>query len=166
MTRLMQPKNMMSSFDSKRGAYISMLNIIQGDVDPTQVHKSLQRIRQKKMVNFIPWGPSGIQVVLSKKSPYIETGYRVSGLLLANHTSIRYTINRSAQQFDKLFKVGAFVESYRSEGSMFADNLDEFKDSREVVRSLVEEYQACEKLDYVNYGKVLQEKEEKMYKLK
>lgn len=161
MTRLMQPKNIMASFDAKRGAYISIMNIIQGEVDPTQVHKSLQRIKQKKLVNFIPWGPAGIQVVLSKKSPYVETGYKVSGLLLANHTSIRYTINRFATQFDRLFKVGAFVEGYRAEGTMFASNLDEFKDSREVVRSLVEEYQASEKPEYVDYGKVLQEKEEK-----
>jgi hypothetical protein len=37
---------------------------------------------------------------------------------------------RSIQQFDKLRKVGAFIENYRSQGAMFADNLDEFDDSR------------------------------------
>jgi hypothetical protein len=47
-----------------KGNYISILNIIQGDVDPTQVHKSLQRIRQKKSANFISWGPAGIQVLV------------------------------------------------------------------------------------------------------
>lgn len=61
---------------------------IQGDVDPTQVYKSLQRIRERKTVNFISWGPSSIQVALSKKSPYVPTAHRVSGLMLANHTSI------------------------------------------------------------------------------
>jgi hypothetical protein len=29
---------------------------------PPQVHKSLQRIREKKAANFIEWGPAGIQV--------------------------------------------------------------------------------------------------------
>jgi len=61
---------------------------LQGDVDPTQVYKSLQRIRERKTVNFIEWGPSSIQVALSKKSPYVPTAHRVSGLMLANHTSI------------------------------------------------------------------------------
>ena len=27
-----------------------------------QVHKSLQRIRERKLANFIPWGPASIQV--------------------------------------------------------------------------------------------------------
>ena len=26
-----------------------------------QVHKSLQRIRERKLANFIPWGPASIQ---------------------------------------------------------------------------------------------------------
>ena len=62
-----------------KDCYISILNIIQGEVDPTQVcfgitpflktllwwpqvHKSLQRIRERKLANFIPWGPASIQV--------------------------------------------------------------------------------------------------------
>ncbi len=37
---------------------------MQGEVDPTQVHKSLQRIRERKLANFIEWGPASIQVSL------------------------------------------------------------------------------------------------------
>ena len=65
MRRLLQPKNMMvsASTDKKvNHCYISILNIIQGEVDPTQVHKSLQRIRERKLTKFIPWGPASIQV--------------------------------------------------------------------------------------------------------
>lgn len=29
---------------------------------PLQVHKSLQRIRERKTANFIEWGPASIQV--------------------------------------------------------------------------------------------------------
>ncbi len=35
-------------------------------MDPTQVHKSLQRIRERKLANFIPWGPASIQVRAAK----------------------------------------------------------------------------------------------------
>lgn len=62
--------------------------IFQGEIDPTQVHKSLQRIRERKLAQFIPWGPASIQVALSRKSPYIQSTHRVSGLMLANHTNI------------------------------------------------------------------------------
>ena len=62
----------------------------QRGVGATQVHKSLQRIREKKLANFIDWGPASIQIALSKKSPYIETAYKVSGLMLANNTSIHH----------------------------------------------------------------------------
>lgn len=46
------------------------------------------RIRERRLAQFIPWGPASIQVALSKKSPYVQTPHRVSGLMLANHTSI------------------------------------------------------------------------------
>ena len=62
---MLQPKNMMVSTGGRSKldhCYISILNIIQGEVDPTQVHKSLQRIRERKLANFIPWGPASIQV--------------------------------------------------------------------------------------------------------
>ena len=45
MRRLLQPKNIMVSPSTRKGKYVSILNIIQGDVDATQIHKSLQRIR-------------------------------------------------------------------------------------------------------------------------
>ena len=61
MRRLLQRQNIMVSTTMK-GRYISILNIIQGAVDPTQVHKSLQRIRERKQASFIPWGPASIQV--------------------------------------------------------------------------------------------------------
>lgn len=132
MRRLLQPKNRLVSTSpltsSKSACYISILNIIQGEVDPTevslvlssfslsfafdcrsilacilterlvlmsslrneieQVHKSLLRIRERHLANFIPWGPASIQVALTKQSPYIVTPHKVAGLMLANHTSI------------------------------------------------------------------------------
>lgn len=150
MRRLLQNKNLMVSTSTRKGCYISALNIIQGDVDPSQVHRALQRIRERQLAKFIPWGPAGIQVALSKKSPYIETTNKVSGLMMANHTSIQELFNRALKQFDQLKSRNAFIRNYQ-EQPMFSDNLDEFDESREVVRSLSEEYKACESLDYLNY---------------
>ncbi|KAL4204110.1 hypothetical protein AMTRI_Chr01g130580 [Amborella trichopoda] len=142
MRRLLQTKNIMvSSYartkEASQAKYISILNIIQGEVDPTQVHKSLQRIRERKLVNFIEWGPASIQV---------------SGLMLASHTSIRHLFSKCLSQYEKLRKKQAFLDNYRK-FPMFADNdLSEFDESREIIESLVDEYKACESPDYIKWG--------------
>ncbi|CAM8899646.1 unnamed protein product [Rhodiola kirilowii] len=153
----LQTKNIMvSSYartkEASQAKYISILNIIQGEVDPTQVHESLQRIRERKLVNFIEWGPASIQVALSRKSPYVQTAHRVSGLMLANHTSIRHLFSKCLSQYEKLRKKQAFLDNYRK-FPMFADNdLSEFDESREIIESLVDEYKACESPDYIKWG--------------
>ncbi|KAI9483480.1 MAG: tubulin gamma chain [Benjaminiella poitrasii] len=151
MRRLLQPKNrMVSIVPPKTSCYISILNIIQGEADPTDVHKSLLRIRERRLASFIPWGPASIQVALSKKSPYVQTPHRVSGLMLANHTSIASLFKRTCDQYDKLRKRNAFLEQYRKY-AIFSEDLDEFDDSRNVVQDLIDEYEACETSSYVNY---------------
>lgn len=148
MRRLLQPKNaMVSTHPTRKGCYISILNIIQGEADPTQVHKSLQRIRERKLATFIPWGPAGIQVALTRKSPYVQTPYRVNGLMLANHTSMSSMFKRTLDQYDKLRKRNAFLEQYKRE-AIFSDGLEEFDDSRVILQELVDDYQACESPDY------------------
>lgn len=151
MRRLLQPKNMMVSCSTRKGCYISILNIIQGEVDPTQVHKSLQRIRERKLANFIPWGPASIQVALSRKSPYIETTNRVSGLMMANHTCISSLFEKTVVQYDKLRKRNAFLENYRK-SDLFEDGLEEFDNSKDIVMDLIDEYHACETSDYIEWG--------------
>ncbi|OEU10532.1 putative gamma tubulin [Fragilariopsis cylindrus CCMP1102] len=161
MRRLTQPKNIMVSANMKgkgSGCYISILNIIQGnDIDPTQIHKALQRIREKRHyhadIPFIPWGPASIQVALARKSPYIQHRHKVSGFMLANHTSMAELFERLLKQYDRIKSRNAFLDNFRKE-ECFADDsmMEEFDHSREVVQSLMDEYRACERPDYVNFG--------------
>ncbi|XP_068144661.1 tubulin gamma-2 chain [Drosophila tropicalis] len=149
MRRLLQPKNMMVSTTDKqnRHCYISILNIIQGEVDPTQVHKSLQRIRERKLAQFIPWGPASIQVALSRSSPYVQTAHKVSGLMMANHTGISSLFNRALAQYDKLRKRNAFLDQFRRH-EMFKDDLSELDLARDTVDYLVQEYEAATQINY------------------
>ncbi|KNG89636.1 tubulin gamma chain [Aspergillus nomiae NRRL 13137] len=150
MRRLLQPKNRMVSINpSKSSCYISILNIIQGEADPTDVHKSLLRIRERRLASFIPWGPASIQVALTKKSPYIQNTHRVSGLMLANHTSVATLFKRIVQQYDRLRKRNAFIEQYRKEAP-FSDGYGEFDEARAVVMDLIGEYEAAEKETYLD----------------
>ncbi|KAK8823631.1 hypothetical protein WA577_002550, partial [Blastocystis sp. JDR] len=112
MRRLLQNKNLMVSVNTRTGRYISIVDIIQGLVDPMEIHKSLQRIREQNLHQFVPWGPTSIQVALSKPSPYLQSTHRVTGLMMANHTSMGTLFAKLANQFDRSFKRRAYLHNY------------------------------------------------------
>jgi tubulin gamma len=93
-----------------------------------------------------------LQVALSNQSPYVKSAHRVSGLMLANHTSIRLLIEKCLRGFRKLFPK-FYVDHYK-DFKLFNDGegnlvLDEFEDAAEVVQDLCDEYKACEGDDYI-----------------
>lgn len=159
MRRLLQPKNrMVSATPSKKSCYISILNIIQGEADPTDVHKSLLRIRERRLATFIPWGPASIQVALARRSPYLQPPYvpsaslpKVSGLMLANHTGIATLFKRIVAQYDRLRKRNAFLEQYKRE-EPFRDGLGEFDEAKAVVQDCIQEYEEAESENYLTGG--------------
>nr|POE80893.1 tubulin gamma chain [Quercus suber] len=158
MRRLLQPKNqMVSTKPSKTSCYISILNIIMGEADPTDVHKSLLRIRERNLAQFIPWGPASIQVALTRTSPYTQPPYttrvppRVSGLMLANHTGIATLFKRILAQYTQLRKRNAFLDGYKREET-FRDGLSQFDEAKEVVTDLIAEYEDAERADYLTKG--------------
>ncbi len=160
MRRLLQTKNHMVSTNTRKGSYMSILNIIEGEVDPSQVHKALESIREKKMAKFIPWGPASIQVALSKKSPYTRSAHRVSGLMMANHTSIHSLFETTLKQYQKLRQRGAFLDQYKKQ-DIFKDGFDEFDQAAEIVRNLIEEYKAADKSDYLQWSVKKHKKKDK-----
>jgi tubulin gamma len=107
----------------------------------------------------------------------VESANKVSGLMLANHTSMAQlfatTVNQYVSfprfslfssilayhsylyyhlyRYDKLRKRNAFLEQYRRE-PIFADGLEEFDSAREVVTELIDEYRAAERPDYVEWN--------------
>ena len=68
--------------------------------------------------------------------------------MLANHTSIATLFKRIVRQYDGMRKRNAFMEGYKKTAP-FAENLDEFDESREVVTDLIAEYEAAEDADYM-----------------
>ena len=128
------------------------------EADIAQVHKSLLRIRERRLASFIPWGPASIQVALTKKSPYLPNTHRVSGLMLANHTSIATLFKRVVATYDKLRKRNAFLEAYKKH-SLFSDGFGEFDEARAVVTDLIEEYEEAETEGYLDPEKGQEKKE-------
>ena len=81
----------------------------------------------------------------------MATPHKVSGMMLANHTSIRQRFNTLRLQFNKLKSRNAHIQHFEAT-RLFKDNLDEFDNAEEVVRNLVEEYAAAEGSDYIEWG--------------
>lgn len=160
MRRLLQPRNIMVSANMRgkgSGCYISILNIIQGNsIHPSEISKALQRMREKRNfrtdVPFIPWGPAGIQVTLARNSPYLQQRHKVSGFMLANHTSMAELFERLLKHYDRIKSRNAFLDNFRKEECFEDSMMEEFDHSREVVQSLVDEYRACERPDYASFG--------------
>lgn len=71
MRKLLQQKNILCSCPIDKGAYISILNIIQGEIDTSEIDKSLANIKDRELAKFAPSGPGSIQVAVSKRSPYV-----------------------------------------------------------------------------------------------
>ena len=149
MRRLLQPRNVMVSANPQNGAYISCLNILEGEsIDPKEVHKALVRIRERRLVDFIPWGPASVQVALTKRSPFVPKPHKVSGMLLANNTCVSTLFKRALKQYDRLKRRNAFVDQYTRR-----ENFDEgeFVEAKEALVALVDEYTAAESPDYADY---------------
>jgi len=53
------------------------------------------------------------------------------------------------RQYDGMRKRNAFIETYKRTAP-FAENLNEFDESREVMMDLIAEYEAAENADYLS----------------
>ena len=79
--------------------------------------------------------------------------------MLANHTSIRTIFRVLLGQYKKLRKRDAFMDQYK-QTEMFSDSLQEFDDSEEIVRNLIDEYEAAESQEYLDWGAMEEMKDE------
>lgn len=146
MNRLLNPSNRMVTMYSggSKGKYISMLDIIQGDVDPSEVHSALSRIRDKRLAEFIPWGPASMQVALQQHgSPYLRSSNRVKGLMLANHTSFASMLSKLETQYSAMLSRNAFIDALLKDVPK-----EYFDESTEALSELIQEYVAAETPEY------------------
>jgi tubulin gamma len=151
MNRLLDPKNLMVSAHLDKGMFMAILNVIQGEIDPSEIQSALGQIRDSRTLRFIPWGPASVQLAISRKSPYVETPNRVSGLMLANHTNIRTLLDEICGHFNKMFKSEAFLHNFEATQVMNRNAKKEFTESVEVIKEVMGEYAAAEKEDYGSF---------------
>ncbi|KAH9479821.1 gamma-tubulin [Psilocybe cubensis] len=155
MRRLLQPKNrLISTHSSPQACYISNMSIILGETSPKEISQTMSRMRERNLIPFVPWTPAAPQLVPARKSPYSGSSHKVSGLMLANHTSVASLFKKMIDQYDRLKKRNAFMDMYKKE-KMFENNLDEFDRARTACEDTMKEYKASESPDYIAYVRVL-----------
>eukprot|EP00375_Theileria_parva_P000581 XP_763251.1 tubulin subunit gamma [Theileria parva strain Muguga] len=151
--KLYYPNNFLVYTNTKNGKYLSALNIIRGHkINPSDVYKCVEKIKEKRLVDFIKWNPSTVHINLTKQSPYKQD--KQNAILIANHTSIHQVLEECIVQFDKLYSRRAFLDNYRKvayfESEDGKGNFEEMEHSREVVELVKEEYLRSQHDDYYN----------------
>ncbi|ODV73785.1 gamma-tubulin [Cyberlindnera jadinii NRRL Y-1542] len=146
---LLDRKIRMIDNDDKHDSYISIFDILQGDYDQTDIQKSIIKAQQR--AKFVPWSSSSVHIAQGKKSPHLQTPNSdyVSGLMLSNNSSIVTLLDKTCQQYDKIMRRNAFIGGYQ-DGKLFQDGMDEFRDSRETVQGVIDEYRKAELVSYLD----------------
>ncbi|ODV87757.1 hypothetical protein CANARDRAFT_25974 [[Candida] arabinofermentans NRRL YB-2248] len=139
---------------SDNGSNLSVLDIIIGDIEQSDIQKSLVKARTR--IKYVPWSSSAIHLALGKRSPFLNndktTKKQVSGLMLSNSTSILKLFEDTVNEYDQLKKRRAFLTNYLQSDyeQQFGDITTEFDDSREILQSLISEYKDSESLSYLD----------------
>ena len=85
-----------------------------------------------------------------QEESFVESPHKVSGLMIANHTSIANLFERGMRQYDRLRKRGAFIKNYTENESFNFEEANLMIAT--VVKGLIDEYRASQRADYVEWG--------------
>lgn len=145
MRRLLLPKTRLATYETSRlQSVISIMNILHGVEDPSEVSRTVMRFLDKKLVDFVPWMPPSLNVALSKNILNKAGVNRVSGLGLVNSSGISSLLAKISGQFDKLRRQRAFLDIYKR----FGVEPEMFDSSKEAVQRVLEEYAQAEMSSY------------------
>lgn len=78
---------MASITPSKHNCHITAYCVMRGVTDTSEISKSLMRIKERKLMQFVPWAPASFYVNSIRAAPRSPAEH-ISGLLLSNHTSV------------------------------------------------------------------------------
>ncbi|EGV64739.1 gamma-tubulin [Yamadazyma tenuis] len=156
---LLDDKYKMNKIGTTKPKYISMFTYLIGsDLNQDEIRKG--KLKALKRLEFVPWTPSSISVVNGKKSPFMYGTHtskhkNLNGLSISNNTSMVPFLIKILQQYDALAKRGAFINSYIDADTVGDKNserervLDNFNQCKEHVLSVIDEYKACQAMEFL-----------------
>uniref|UniRef100_A0A0K0DVQ6 Tubulin alpha chain n=1 Tax=Strongyloides stercoralis TaxID=6248 RepID=A0A0K0DVQ6_STRER len=116
-----QKNSQMVQVDLKNGKYMSVCLLYRGDVTPKDVNEAINKLKSKKLLEFVDWCPTGFKVGISSHKMKSVPGHHIGNVprtvcMVTNNTSIVEIWKRLNYKFNIMFAKKAFVHWYLSEG--------------------------------------------------
>ncbi|KAI6240795.1 Tubulin gamma-1 chain [Aphelenchoides fujianensis] len=154
LSRLLRPSSMMvtaetdvqsAAFDHKMIAGLSILQGQPADLDLAEV---MMRMEQKQRFTYPAWSGLTLSTATCVASPYIKREFKVSGVLLANHTNIANVFEGIQRQVKRL----RAKKSYYKQFEDFAHAEEELDECEASMQNLRDLYCAASLPDFLTRG--------------
>ncbi|CEF68752.1 Tubulin family and Alpha tubulin family and Tubulin/FtsZ, GTPase domain and Tubulin/FtsZ, C-terminal domain and Tubulin/FtsZ, 2-layer sandwich domain and Tubulin, C-terminal domain-containing protein [Strongyloides ratti] len=107
--------------DLRNGKFMSICLLYRGDVTPKDVNEAINKLKNKKLLKFVDWCPTGFKIGISSYEMKSIPGSHIGNVprtvcMVSNNTSIVEIWKRLNYKFNIMFAKKAFVHWYLSEG--------------------------------------------------
>lgn len=135
-------RDLFSSVNSRyhSGKFMTGATIFRGKIESSVCENSLAAMKQKNSGFFVEWIPDSL---FSSICQVPSAEHPVSGILLANTTSVQNIFKRIDSQFEPMMKRRAFAHHYIQQGLDWS----EMSEARMNMLDLINEYQQYEAMD-------------------
>jgi len=126
--------------------YIACCLLYRGDVAPTDVNRTIAKMKLDSKVHFVDWCPTGFKVGINCAPPVTPPGGDLAATpravcLVSNTTAIKRAWARMGHKFDLMYAKRAFVHWYQAEGLEH----DTMVTARDDIAALVQDYDEVER---------------------
>lgn len=143
--------------------YLAVMNYLIGNnLSLAEIRKGA--LRAQLRVKFVPWTLLAIHLVYGRASPFVGAGLRdidgqqdakrsLAGVQVSNNTSVAHVLSKIVRQYDLLAKRSAYINFYTesNDAGEILRVLEEFGECREAVAHVIDEYQQCQHLEYLEH---------------
>lgn len=139
--QIFSSKNLLADLDLRKGKILTVSAIFRGLMSPKEIDTLMLNIRNRNLSYFVEWIPNNIKTAICDIPP---SGLKMSATFIGNTTGIVQMFDKCSKSFMGMLNRKAFLHWYTGEGMEEA----EFFDANNNLKDLMEEYKACDVVDF------------------